>query len=234
MNWLQKHFTLILLILAAGYMSAVIFAIYHEGWPSSERTGQIGDTFGGLLGPLINLITIIFLFNTFKIDRRRNENEEDKIIADSMDSRIQRLENMIGDFEFLDLEGVAIEDIIKENFSRKKRTYYGASGMELFFSRSIDWINDGVFRLDDQLEKIELIFESIEDIYSDLVLLKDFNEVYRKQVEYSLRILYKFKLDKIIQSANLGNSRMKFSSIHQIMDQIKHYNSIIDPKLSNK
>lgn len=44
-----------------------------------NRYGPIGDSIGGILGPFVSLITIIFIYETFLTERRKSKLETENL-----------------------------------------------------------------------------------------------------------------------------------------------------------
>jgi len=211
MKWIQKHFQIVLVVLLAIYIGSVLLAIYHEGWPNASRTGQIGDSFGGLLGPIINLVTIIFLFNTFKIERDRNlleqKNsliEQDRIKADAFNARIERFHDIIDGFKAQGISKLTVAEALLGG-KGKSMLFHGTEAMDIFFSRLVlskkklplDVLPNRTFK------QIEIIFSSVENLFENFVQFPPSSEVYRNQVAFNLSILYTFKLADVITASGI-------------------------------
>lgn len=186
MKWLHKNFQIILILLAIIYIGSVLLAIYHEGWPTATRTGQIGDSFGGLLAPIINLVTIIFVFNTFEIERKRSYTEGDRIQADSFNSRIERFHKIINEFRYDFYEG-------------HSKTLFGMDAIVKYHSDIQPDLLQGKFKVTRNIEELVVLFLAIDKVISDIKNFKPVNFVYNDDVIFNLRVLYTYKILVIIE-----------------------------------
>lgn len=235
LNRIQKNFYQTLFLIAIIYLLGVLLAIYWDGWPRSERTGQIGDTFGGLIGPLVNLATIIFLYRTFKIEHDRSLLEEERVTAEAFYSRIERYHKLIDEFKYVDLSGLQLYEAVtnRGRSIQVENTHYGVEAMELFFRKN----NIKHNCIGSALSNIQILYISISTLFGDVLKFHPKNEIYKKQVEFNLRVLYSFKLNPVILASQLivtENINEGFIATQVAMKLISESNAALSPSLAEK
>lgn len=85
---------------------------------SYVNTGQIGDTFGGILGPIIGYIGVLTTFWAFYLQYETNNEQREQFKKQDLDLKIERFENKY--FELIKIHRENISEIgIKNSFGRK-------------------------------------------------------------------------------------------------------------------
>lgn len=60
---------------------------------SYDNTGQIGDTFGGIIGPIIGFVGVLTTFYAFYIQYIANNEQRSQIKNQELDLKVERFEN---------------------------------------------------------------------------------------------------------------------------------------------
>lgn len=153
--------------------------IYFPYWVRDELLfydfndmGQIGDTFGGLMGPFIGIAGGILTFLAFWVQYKANEQQKD-------DLKIQRKREYLSSFETKFFELIRLH---RENVTDQNYTKFGKTEMEKYQGRK-------VFRV---------IHKEFEECYTEI---KRFHKIYgqsfmRNQYKNKLKsIIEKNKLN---------------------------------------
>ena len=71
-DWIEKYFSrIIILLLVFAFISPVVYFQLHL-WFDFSNTCQIGDTFGGLTAPFLNLMGAALVYLLFTKQRKAN------------------------------------------------------------------------------------------------------------------------------------------------------------------
>lgn len=134
----------------------ILMIIYFPYWVRDKLLfydfndmGQIGDTFGGLMGPFIGIAGGILTFLAFWVQFKANEQQKE-------DLKIQRKREYLLSFETKFFELLRLH---RENVSDQNYTKFGKTGMELSQGRK-------VFRV---------IHKEFEECYTEI---KRFHKIY--------------------------------------------------------
>ena len=158
----------ILLVLAL-----LIFLIYglEPGY-----TGPIGDTFGGLLSPVIGIVSIIFIYKTFAAQR---EQLKDQRIVNA-EQREQHHINRITDIAYKQLEKIN-ETVKSQIFSlpeiyESEKNAQGYIGIHSFNDKFERLRIDYIYTKDEQLTKLiadnlRPLIEMYESLSSSVVII---------------------------------------------------------------
>jgi uncharacterized membrane protein len=121
LNWVKNNIEWVLLTFAVlAIISPIIFTRSWAGLDFS-KTGQIGETIGGLVSPILNFLTIILLYLAFKEQMEANtiQKENDKTSRD-YDLIFKQFSELKQEFESIKLS------VLKEN---SEFTYIGIRGI---------------------------------------------------------------------------------------------------------
>lgn len=157
----------------------ILMVIYFPYWVRDKLffydfndMGQIGDTFGGLMGPFIGIAVGILTFFAFWVQYKANEQQKD-------DLKIQRKREYLSSFETKFFELIRLH---RENVTDQNYTKFGKTELEIYQGRK-------VFRV---------ILKEFEECYTEI---KRFHKIYgqnfiRNQYKNKLKtIIEKNKLN---------------------------------------
>lgn len=164
------------------------------GW--QDVTGPIGDTFGGILSPLIGLVSIYFIYETFKAQREQLEEQktsskaaynlqseefEDQKKANDATISSNRLHSLMDDFERVRIK---FENIEYTTFM----VFKGISAFQNFVTKN----NEELFKY---VDKNDLEFlKNTDNILTEIKFLATLVKDDRILTEFDMQLLrYRFQ-----------------------------------------
>ena len=130
---------LFILFLIAVFISPYFFIQSSFIQSNFQNSGQIGDTIGGIVGPLIAIVAAILTFFAFWVQYRANQQQVKTIKSQNADIKLQRFENNF--FEMLKIHRENINAIEMKGYKQNSNKKINTSGIRYtrsrkFFSKS--------------------------------------------------------------------------------------------------
>lgn len=194
-TFFEKHstkilfFGLILIIVSPLFLTLPAISKYLD----FSKTGQIGDTIGGITSPIINFLGAVLVYISFKSQQRANEQQwkaikhEDRIKY--FDLTLKKIEDLL--FEISKEKGMYLYSIqIRDSLNRKEDISH------YYAKKNIFRIKLGIFlntfsNFCERLKKSNIDLEIKENYFSELFLraLDQANYIYILQESLSKFIL---------------------------------------------
>lgn len=136
--------------------ACVLIFILPAKWPWMDisKTGQIGDTIGGIAGPIVGILGAVLIYMSFK-----EQLEANRIQRQALNDEILRTNNAKDMDIFLRLY-----EMVKENINEfEYRTRRGAEGID-FFSLRYGRLGEGI--PDDQKIALKVFDQIISQLYA--------------------------------------------------------------------
>ncbi|MBK7035448.1 MAG: hypothetical protein IPH42_03650 [Bacteroidetes bacterium] len=86
---------IIVIIITLAITIIILYNYYHI---DPAIFGPIGDSIGGTLTPFLSLITIIFIYETFLVEKSKSNLEKERHEAELLNNRIERIHDSIDNF----------------------------------------------------------------------------------------------------------------------------------------
>lgn len=205
-----------------------LLIIIVRAWSSDGdlKTGEIGDTIGGLTAPIIGLLNAVFVYHAFKQQIRANEmqrqsleEERERFFQQNEYSILLRL------FERLESQINALATIKKDNRSNKK-PFYGASTMNATLRSGLYSV---LFRERDNLlpENKATLFKTEEEPSTPGI----FKDTWHENLSFQL-LLKIFQLECQTPLSRLTTA-VKNQAIngHLYFEEIQQYNTLLNSLL---
>ncbi|MDX2171541.1 MAG: hypothetical protein SFY56_00375 [Bacteroidota bacterium] len=111
----------------------LLTALSHFKWANFTHTGEIGDTIGGITAPIVNLISAILIYLSFRQQLLANEIQIDLVNAEK-DKDISRSEKELLIFHYAEIKesisSVKYESALFQ--TRGSHTFIGTEAFEIF------------------------------------------------------------------------------------------------------
>lgn len=182
---MKKYQTLIFLLLGIVFLSVVLLRSLIGGFDFTT-TGQIGDTIGGILSPLMSLIGALLVYVSFREQLEANKIQREALAIEVERSKSDRELDLIMYFnaqirqQYNDLTYTSMER------GRDDETYTANDALEQF---NADLINVAD-TLDTAFSKEYIYFLNCIDILVDKIRSSKIDSADRKFIFASLRIFY--------------------------------------------
>lgn len=132
----SKSETIFIVLITTGVILLIFFLIAEVGLIASfssfnfEKTGQIGDTIGGIASPVINLFAALLVFYSFKTQIKANQIQSESLTEEVKSRKNDGLIN-----QFVLLYHDIRADILNVTFNFQQEQHEGYSAIERLVER---------------------------------------------------------------------------------------------------
>lgn len=223
-------FTYIVIIIMIGVI-IIIGYLYSVKKLDPQTYGPIGDSVSGLLTPFLTMITIIVIYESFRMDRKRHLQDEERVLTELLNTRIERVHKSIDSFSYTYTHYETIADALLNLEKGIEVGGNGIIGIEVYYKNFKNLHDMNRIILQPMDVELENIYKYCSKLLSDINDFNPINTAYKEDVVFNFKLLYSSKIQKIVtnfKSLNLEESKsrafwgtkLSVASIEEIISDI--------------
>ncbi|MBK7311338.1 MAG: hypothetical protein IPI93_11275 [Sphingobacteriaceae bacterium] len=208
-----------IILLSLGLTFFLFSALYIITRPSIfsswdfTKTGQIGDTIGGILSPILNIVGSLLIFSSFLSQNKANDLQSEY-------NNFSLMYGLYKDFKD-DFNNLSFQTSI----SGVKETYYGKIALSVFTEKLEKVLTSDAFKKNSFFEELLFLLGS----FNILIEIVQNSKLNKKDKEYVLRMIHYLHTTRIKKHTNkIVEVTCKSALHHDFYEMIKQFNLSIE------